>query len=194
LFQQGNTNANAASKAHPELSILLGANRPPIDSLPEDVRLQVFRSRSDRKRARPCKPNAVLSCYVFLSALAFPALLAQLAEQLTLNQRVVGSSPTGGISVNSRRDTTASGESASLSGFLSSSAQEHSTLALRQEPTDNDDLGSERPPRATAGATDGLPNDPDLTLINEAWHTLPEALRAGILAMVKAATPKQGGS
>ncbi len=28
---------------------------------------------------------------------AFPALLAQLAEQLTLNQRVVGSSPTGGI-------------------------------------------------------------------------------------------------
>ena len=34
------------------------------------------------------------------------ALLAQLAEQLTLNQRVAGSSPAGGISASSRRDTS----------------------------------------------------------------------------------------
>ena len=34
------------------------------------------------------------------------ALLAQLAEQLTLNQRVVGSSPTGGISASNRQDTS----------------------------------------------------------------------------------------
>ena len=34
------------------------------------------------------------------------ASLAQLAEQLTLNQRVVGSSPTGGTSDRSRQTTT----------------------------------------------------------------------------------------
>ena len=31
-----------------------------------------------------------------------------------------------------------------------------------------------------------MQNDPDLARIMEAWPTLPEALRAGILAMVKA--------
>jgi hypothetical protein len=31
-------------------------------------------------------------------------------------------------------------------------------------------------------------NDPDLAVINAAWPTLPEALKAGILAMIKAAS------
>jgi hypothetical protein len=30
-------------------------------------------------------------------------------------------------------------------------------------------------------------NDPDLALVNAAWAGLPDAVRAGILAMVKAA-------
>jgi hypothetical protein len=33
--------------------------------------------------------------------------------------------------------------------------------------------------------------DPDLAAINAAWPTLPEAIRAGILAMVKAASANQ---
>lgn len=32
------------------------------------------------------------------------------------------------------------------------------------------------------------PTDPDLMLINEAWVRLPEAMRAGILAMVRASS------
>jgi hypothetical protein len=35
--------------------------------------------------------------------------------------------------------------------------------------------------------TDTCQTDPDLTAVIDAWHTLPEALRAGIVAMVKAA-------
>jgi hypothetical protein len=33
--------------------------------------------------------------------------------------------------------------------------------------------------------TDSRPTDPDLALVIERWPTLPEAIRAGILAMVK---------
>jgi hypothetical protein len=33
-----------------------------------------------------------------------------------------------------------------------------------------------------------LPDDPDLAIVIEAWTRLPEAIRAGIVAMVKAAT------
>jgi hypothetical protein len=35
-------------------------------------------------------------------------------------------------------------------------------------------------------ATDSCQIDPDLLAILEAWPTLPEALKAGIVAMVKA--------
>jgi len=34
---------------------------------------------------------------------------------------------------------------------------------------------------------------PDLTAIVDTWPELPEAIRAGILAMVKAASGKEGG-
>jgi hypothetical protein len=34
--------------------------------------------------------------------------------------------------------------------------------------------------------TDNRPTDPDLAAIVEAWPGLPEAIKAGILAMVKA--------
>ncbi|MCE9589605.1 MAG: hypothetical protein K8S99_03680 [Planctomycetes bacterium] len=36
------------------------------------------------------------------------------------------------------------------------------------------------------------PTDPDLTRLIDAWPTLPPALRAGIVAMVKASTPIPG--
>jgi len=36
-----------------------------------------------------------------------------------------------------------------------------------------------------------LPDSPDLALVVEAWPELPEAVRAGILAMVKAAVPQR---
>jgi hypothetical protein len=35
---------------------------------------------------------------------------------------------------------------------------------------------------------DTCQTDPDLALVNQAWPDLPEAIRAGILAMVKAAS------
>jgi hypothetical protein len=35
-----------------------------------------------------------------------------------------------------------------------------------------------------------LPADPDLALVNAAWDRLPEAVKAGIVAMVKAAAGK----
>jgi hypothetical protein len=37
---------------------------------------------------------------------------------------------------------------------------------------------------------EGIQTDPDLAEINAAWHRLPEALRAGIVAMVRAVAAK----
>jgi hypothetical protein len=37
-----------------------------------------------------------------------------------------------------------------------------------------------------------LPDDPDFAAVADAWDRLPEAVRAGIVAMVKAAS-KEGG-
>jgi hypothetical protein len=51
--------------------------------------------------------NRLCLCHdEFSYRVSIPALLAQLAEQLTLNQRVSGSSPEGGISNNNRRAGT----------------------------------------------------------------------------------------
>jgi hypothetical protein len=40
---------------------------------------------------------------------------------------------------------------------------------------------------------DSRPTDPDLALVIERWADLPEAVRAGITAMVKAAMGGAGG-
>jgi hypothetical protein len=49
-----------------------------------------------------------------------------------------------------------------------------------------------RPPTATGTATgllsELLPVDPDLATVVDVWDRLPEAVRAGIVAMVQAAT------
>ena len=47
-----------------------------------------------------------------------------------------------------------------------------------------EDIG---PTSASKGATQGEQADPDLEAVVKAWDSLPEAIRAGILAMVKAA-------
>ncbi|MGO8903887.1 MAG: hypothetical protein ACLQU5_36960 [Isosphaeraceae bacterium] len=44
-----------------------------------------------------------------------------------------------------------------------------------------------RPQRATQGTTRLLPDNPDLAAVVAAWPSLPEAIKAGIVAMVKAA-------
>ena len=57
----------------------------------------------------------------------------------------------------------------------------------RQYPNES---GSIRPLTATQNATRLPPDDPGLAAVVEAWPELPEALKAGILAMVKAASGK----
>ncbi len=42
-------------------------------------------------------------------------------------------------------------------------------------------------------ATDTCQTDPGLALVNAAWDRLPEAVRAGIVAMIKAASGQGGG-
>jgi hypothetical protein len=44
------------------------------------------------------------------------------------------------------------------------------------------------PPVSHPDPTDTRQNDPDLHAVVDAWPTLPEALKAGILAMAKAAS------
>ena len=63
---------------------------------------------------------------------AFPALLAQLAEQLTLNQRVVGSSPTGGISDRRRLKPARSVKPLIFQGFFRCPQQPHPIGLSRQ--------------------------------------------------------------
>jgi hypothetical protein len=66
----------------------------------------------------------------------------------------------------------------------------------RQEPAQGD---LNRPLRAITGAT--VPRqppitagtDPDLALVLDRWADLPAAVRAGIVAMVKAVSSKGGG-
>jgi hypothetical protein len=41
--------------------------------------------------------------------------------------------------------------------------------------------------------TDTCKTDPDLAAVVAAWPELPEAIRAGIVAMVKTASTKEGG-
>ena len=50
-------------------------------------------------------------------------------------------------------------------------------------------IGQKRPPNATENAP-SRPADADLAAIIDAWPALPGAIKAGILAMVKAASEK----
>ena len=65
-------------------------------------------------------------------------------------------------------------------------------LANPSSRTDANRSVSVRPPTATGTATELLPGllpaDPGLKTVVDAWDRLPEAVRAGIVAMVKAAS------
>jgi hypothetical protein len=59
----------------------------------------------------------------------------------------------------------------------------HSLPSSRQNATDIDTI---RDPSATENApSTRVVADPDLAIVVDSWHRLPEAIRAGILAMVK---------
>jgi len=53
---------------------------------------------------------------------------------------------------------------------------------------DTTQAAPKRPLTATQNATHLLPEDSDLAAVIETWDRLPEAIRAGIVAMVKAAS------
>ena len=58
-----------------------------------------------------------------------------------------------------------------------------------RKPTDSKGLRTDAEPRATHSATlsvKSAPSDPDLSAVIDAWPTLPKAIRAGIVAMVRA--------
>ncbi|MFI5454869.1 MAG: hypothetical protein ACHRXM_05400, partial [Isosphaerales bacterium] len=63
-------------------------------------------------------------------------------------------------------------------------ASHHGKSDLRQGATAN---VCPRPVRATESATSLIPEYPDLAVVLAAWPELPEAFRAGIVAIIKAA-------
>ncbi len=73
----------------------------------------------------------------------------------------------------------------SPSGHGNTSSHQH----INQRPPGSDPI---RPPRATQSATRLLPGDADLAEVTAAWPDLPGPIRAGILAMVRAAAPGEG--
>jgi hypothetical protein len=62
-------------------------------------------------------------------------------------------------------------------------------LSISVPRLEANDPGQKRPSTATATATRLLPEhaDPDLAAVVDAWLRLPEAIKAGIVAMVEAA-------
>jgi hypothetical protein len=74
----------------------------------------------------------------------------------------------------------------SFSGREASLSVAHSIPSSRQDLTGN---GIARPPIATQNVTrDCIVADPKLSAVVHAWPDLPEAIGAGILALVKAAS------
>jgi hypothetical protein len=61
-------------------------------------------------------------------------------------------------------------------------------LELSQESTGNSSGADRSGAKCGALGAQNGPLDPDLAAVVEAWPGLPEALRAGILAMTRAAT------
>ena len=62
-------------------------------------------------------------------------------------------------------------------------------MRIRAKDIDGKGLRIANPPVSHHIPTDTCPSDPDLAAVVNAWDRLPEAVRAGIVAMVKAALP-----
>ncbi len=99
-----------------------------------------------------------------------------------VNPLVEGSSPSPVISDRTRQNPPRPGGAKELGqGEIPGQTRQHATMT-----------GPVRPLTATENATGLLPGDPDLATVIDAWDGLPEAVRAGIVAMVKASS-KGGG-
>jgi hypothetical protein len=67
-------------------------------------------------------------------------------------------------------------------------------LCAVQHPLENKGETPHQPPLAPSGIHDTCQTDPDLAQINALWDRLPAAVKAGIVAMVKAAAEAGRGS
>jgi hypothetical protein len=67
------------------------------------------------------------------------------------------------------------------------STPEHAIPASRQNKTYRDITRPRRTPQNTPHGAEGNRTDPDLEKVVEAWPDLPAAVKAGIVAMVRAA-------
>jgi integrase len=143
-----------------------------------------------RPSARPCESLAATGTDPAPGATAgatateddepnpFASTMVASSGHRTLNQRVEGSSPSGGIDDSCRHQPSTS-DCTCISGELVSRGP---TRTSRQDPTHTAPI---RLLTATASAT--VP--PDLAAVMAAWPELPEAVRTGIVAMVRAAAP-----
>jgi hypothetical protein len=87
--------------------------------------------------------------------------------------------PTGCVNAPSFSERTQSSSSAQQS----SSSRRHATPSAYKYPATPTETG-------TGLLPEKLPTDPDLATVINAWNRLPEAVRAGIVAMVKTTSGK----
>jgi hypothetical protein len=104
----------------------------------------------------------------------FNASLAQLVEQVTLNHRVGGSSPPGRTFSNHRND-------AQTPAGVSTSADDAASLTPTTQCSEAQQTAENSTPNAKKNEAQA-----DLAAVVSAWPTLPEAVRAGIVAITKA--------
>jgi hypothetical protein len=77
-----------------------------------------------------------------------------------------------------------SAQSLPIAGLPSPSGSGRSTPSSRQEAHRS---ALPRPLRATRGATRALPADPHKAVVDALWDRLPDAVKAAVAAMVRAA-------
>ena len=105
-----------------------------------------------------------------------------------VNPLVEGSSPSPVISDRTRQKATPSVKTPGNPGVSSSSTPDHPIPSSRQKATQADPKRPLTTPQNTPQGTEGIRSaDPDLAGIVDAWPGLPEAIKARIVALVKAA-------
>jgi hypothetical protein len=102
-----------------------------------------------------------------------------------VNPLVEGSSPSPVTKAQSTGNTQ---ETLRSEGFSMRSRPDTSLSSSRTETNEND---AGRPPVTTEFTTRVVPDDPDFAIVAESWDRLPELIRQGIVAMVRAA--RNGG-
>lgn len=166
--------------------------RGAVESLPDlsrpDVKTAALRTGTDDLRV-----SGLDSALTALGQRAWDAPRLSLADTDVIAGSIgplatsVESLQNRGSDASCRLQSITGGENRTLTGVTA-----QRILSPQHEPSrfilDNDLRQSDVVPTAQGQRADS--NDPDLALISQAWHTLPEALRAGIVAMVKAARAK----